>query len=582
MTRCVYARIRAARRMNMFKVKMSAVLLCAVLITAFAGFALADEKTPARFSDTPQTKGDKKKADISRFENTNVILVSLQCLRPDHMGIGGYKKDITPNMDKMSKSAVLFENSIAHTNLTPVAMMAAMTGQYPRVNGMVAFDVTTESVPVRTMPEILKYYGYTTAAVLSSPEFFMRFDGETGKTINLRDVFSRSYDDYLWPKRHVGASMRVAPTESLDWIEKNKSKKFFLWIGAGTIHPPYAATVPQPEKSMFDPPGYTPFWSKFYPVSGNEGGPDDPTIDILLRLWDGDYYQGFKPVHKLTKDDAAYITARYDAGVRYTDKFVGELLDKLKQTGLEKNTIVIFYSIHGKMLGERGTFINYDLYEPVLKNSLIVRFPDNQYAGRKIPDQVQGIDILPTLLDYLNIPIAGDLQGVDLMPLIRGEAGAKGSEYAFIDRMPWWEHWMSRFFLEFKFQDPLKENHPPSEDKAIIEYGNMLREALPIAAYPPGDIGIRTNKWKLILRKDPKLLAKVSWPSFITGKPRPSDDLELYDLAADPLETRNVVAENPKIAAELKAKLLEWDADVERRKAPYKGTSEKRYIIPYP
>lgn len=574
----------------MFNMKLSApigrevasALLCIVLIPAFIAIASAEEKTPILFKEYSSQAEGHKKAAIPRFENTNVILVSLQCLRPDHMGIGGYKRDTTPNMDKMSKSAVLFENSIAHTNLTPVAMMAALTGQYPRVNGMVAFDVTKDSVPVRTLPDIMKAYGYTTAAVLSSPEFFMRFDGETGKTINLRDVFSRSYDEYLWPKRHVGASMRVVPSESLDWIEKNKSKKFFLWIGAGSIHPPYAATVPEPYKSMYDPPGYTPFWSKFYPVSGNEGGPDDPTIDILLRLWDGNYYQGFKPVHKLTPDDAAYIVSRYDASVHYTDKFVGELLNKLKETGLEKNTIVIFYSIHGKMLGERGTFINYDLYEPILKNSLIVRFPGNQFAGRRIPEQVQGIDILPTLLDYLNIPIAEDLQGVDLMPLIKGEPGAKGSEYAFIDRMPWWEHWMSRFFLEFKFQDPLKVNHPPSEDKALNEYGNMLREALPVAAYPPGDIGIRTNHWKLILRKNPQLLDKVSWPSFITGKHRPVDVLELYDLVADPLEKHNVVAKYPEIAADLKARLLAWDAEVERRKAPYKGTDEKRFIIPYP
>ncbi|MDA8430765.1 MAG: sulfatase [Geobacteraceae bacterium] len=559
------------------------IILCVTLVVALAGFAAADGKAPVSLTNySSQTRNILKRATGSRFENTNVILVSLQCLRPDHMGIGGYKRDTTPNMDRMSKSAVLFENSIAQTNLTPVAMMAALTGQYPRVNGMIAFDVTKDSVAARTMPEILKYYGYKTAAVLSSPEFFMRFDGETGKTINLRDVFSRSYDDYIWPRRHVGASMRVEPTESLDWLDKNKSKKFFLWIGSGSIHPPYAATVPPPYKTMYDPPGYTPFWQKFFPVSGNEGGPDDPTIDILLRIWDGDYYQGFKPVHHLTKDDAAYIISRYDAGVHYTDMFIGQLLKKLKDTGLDKNTIVIFYSIHGKMLGERGTFINYDLYEPVLKNSLIVRFPDGKYAGRRIPDQVQGIDILPTLLDYLNIPIAADLEGVDLMPLIRGEKGAKGSEYAFIDRMPWWEHWMSRFFLEFKFQDPLKANHPPSEDKAIIEYGNMLRKAFPPDSYPPGDIAIRTNQWKLILRKNPKLLDKVSWPKFITGKPRPIANVELYDLVADPLETRNVVAEYPKVAADLKARLMAWDAGIEKKKAPYRRTGEKRYLIPYP
>jgi arylsulfatase A-like enzyme len=578
---------------------LAAFLHCVVLFAGFAGFASADEKTPLNFKPVDlqltlpletglspvyesQAKGYKNKTASPRFENTNVILVSLQCLRPDHTGIGGYKRDTTPRMDRLAKSSVLFENSIAQTNLTPTAMMAALTSQYPRVNGMVSFDITKDSVSSRTMPEILKAYDYSTAAVLSTPEFFMRFDGESGKTVNLRDVFSRSYDEYLWSRRRSGSSLRVVPSESLEWIEKNKEKKFFLWIAPGTLHPPYAATVPSQEKTIFDPPGYTPFWKKFFPVSGNEGAPEDPTIDVLMRIWDGYYYQGFQPVHKLTQDDDAYINARYDAGVRYTDKFVGDLVDKLEKTGLLKNTILILYSVHGKTLGERGMFINYDLTEAELKNSLIIRFPDGQYAGKKISEQTQGIDILPTILSYLGIPIAADQQGIDLMPLIRGEAGAKGSEYAFIDRIPLWEHWMSKYFLEFKFHDPQAPNHPPSEDQAIISYEKMLQQEFPPGSYPPGDIAIRTNKWKLILRKDPRQLERVSWPGFITGKHAPIVDLELYDLVADPRETRNVVAEKPQVAAELKAKLLEWDADVEKRKMPYRRDGEKRYIIPYP
>ena len=518
-----------------------------------------------------------------RYENTNVILVTLQCLRPDHMGMNGYSRDTTPNLDHIAKSSVLFNNSIAQTNLTPVAMMAALTGQYPRVNGLISFDVTKDSVASRTMPEILKYYGYTTAAVVTSPEFIMRFDSQSGKTaVNLRDVFSRGYDEYLWPRRHVGRSMRVVPTESLEWLDHHKDQKFFLWIAAGSLHPPYAATVPEPDKSMYDPPHYTPFWRNYFPVSGNEGGPDDPTIDILLRIWNMDYYQGFKPVHHLTPEDVAYITARYDAGVHYLDKFMGELRDRLKQDGLDKNTLVIFYSIHGKMLGEGGVFVNYDIYENVLKNLLMLRFPGDQYAGRRIDDLAQGVDILPTLLSYLDIPSEAEAQGKDLMPLVRGEEGAKGNEYVYIDRMPWWEHWMSRFFLEFKFQDPLKRNHPPSEDKAIEAYEKMLKQEFPMDAYPPGDIAIRSKKWKLIVRTNPRLLEKVAWPGFITGKPVHIPDVELYDIVSDPLQTHNVVAEHPQVAAELKAKLREWNNAVELRQAPYHKSGEKRYIIPYP
>jgi arylsulfatase A-like enzyme len=551
-----------------------AIFLCAVLFVAYAGFAVASEPSPPKFN--------VYSTNTPRFENTNVILVGLQCLRPDHMGINGYKRDTTPNLDRISKESVLFENSIAQAIHTPFALMAMLTSQYPRVNGMVAFDITKEAVPARTMTDILKYYGFKTGAVISNPEFFMRFDGETGKAIDLRDVFSRSFDDFLTTRRGAETSVRVVPRESLDWIEKNKKEKFFLWIGTGSMHPPYAATVPQQEKTIYDPPGYTPFWKNYFPVSGNEGGPDDPTLDILLRLWGGNYYQGFKPIHRLTSDDAAYIASRYDASIKHTDKFVGELLDKLKKTGLDKNTIVIFYSVHGKPLGEHGRYINYDFADSIIKDLLMIRFPDGQYAGLKVPDQTQGVDILPTILSYLGIPIAADQQGIDLMPLVRSEPGAVGSEYAFIDQIPWWEHWMSRYFLEFKYRDPLTPNHPPSEDAAINEYADMLRKEFPIDAYPPGDIAIRTRQWKLVIWKDPRRLEKVSWFGFITGRRIASTDVELFDLVADPLELHNVAAEHPDIVTDLKGRLLKWDADVEKRKARYSSASEKRYIIPYP
>ena len=205
---------------------------------------------------------------VERYQNTNVILVSLQCLRPDHLGVYGYKRDTSPNIDRLAKSSILFDNTIAQANLTPVAMMSVLTSQYPRVNGMIAFDAAKDAVNSRTLPEILKYYGYTTAAVSGSPEFFMRYDTESGTEIKLGDVFSRSFDYFGRTRKGLGSSLRVAPTESLDWIQKNKDKKFFMWIASGVIHVPYAAGVPNSEKTIFDPPGYKPFWSNFHSVSG--------------------------------------------------------------------------------------------------------------------------------------------------------------------------------------------------------------------------------------------------------------------------------------------------------------------------
>lgn len=514
----------------------------------------------------------------ANHENTNVILVSLQCLRPDHLGVYGYKRNTSPHIDQLSKSSILFDDTISQANLTPVAMMSVLTGQYPRVNGMIAFDVAKESVKSRTLPEILKYYGYTTAAVSGSPEFFMRYDTESGTEIKLGDVFSRSFDYFGRTRRGLGTSLRVLPSESLNWIQNNRDKKFFMWIASGVIHVPYAAGVPQPYKTMFDPPGYTPFWNKFHSIQADEGAPDDTTYDVLMRIYRDEYFLGFKPVHRLTSDDYAYIVSRYDAAIRYTDLFIGQLVDLLEKTGLSKNTILIIHSIHGEDLGERGTYVHYDLSESAIKSALIMRLPGGDQGGRRIPEQVQGLDIVPTLLDYLGIPLDHGFQGNSLLPLIKGETGAKGSEYAFIDRIPWWEHTLSRWYLEFKNS---QVNYPASEKTAIKEYGDMLRTAFPPDSYPPGDIAIRTKQWKLVLRKSPRLLEKVSWYGFITGHPLQYDELELYNLVEDPSEKHNVAAQNPQVAADLKKRLLEWDASTEKRKAGY-GAGEKRFIIPYP
>ncbi|WP_214171589.1 sulfatase [Citrifermentans pelophilum] len=517
-------------------------------------------------------------SEAKRYENTNVILVSLQCLRPDHLGVYGYKRDTSPNIDKLAKSSILFDNTIAQANLTPVGMMSVLTSQYPRVNGMIAFDTAKDAVKSRTLPEILKYYGYTTAAVSGAPEFFMRYDSDSGTEIKLGDVFSRSFDYFGRTRRGTGPSLRVLPTDSLDWIVKNKDKKFFMWIASGVIHLPYAAAAPAEDKTIFDPPGYAPFWRKFHSIKAEEGFDDDITYDVLMRVFRNNYYLGFKPVYKLSSDDVSYITSRYDASIRYTDLFVGELVKTLEKTGLAKNTILIIHSVHGEDLGERGTWVHYDLSEAVLKSALVIRLPDGQYGGKHIANQVQGLDIVPTVLDYLGIPKDHGLQGNSLLPLVKGEPEAKGTEYAFIDRIPWWEHTLSRWYLEFKNN---QTDYPDAEKKPVTDYGTMLREAFPPNSYPPGDIAIRTSKWKLIIRKNPRLLEKVSWYGFITGKALQYGDLELYDIIADPAQLTNVADRNPQVVNDLKARLLAWDASVDHKKATY-GTGEKRFIIPYP
>jgi arylsulfatase A-like enzyme len=408
----------------------------------------------------------------------------------------------------------------------------------------------------------------------------MRFDTESGAMINPGDVFSRSFDFYSRTARGPrGSSIRTVPSEAFQWLRDNKDKKFFLWIASGLLHMPYAAAVPPPYQTMYDPPGYSPFWKKF-PLQGEAGtATDAPSYDVFSRVYRNEFYWGFTPAYRLTEQDVDYVKGRYDAGVYYTDLYIGELMKLLDSLHLTEKTLVVLQSMHGDDLGEQGLFFHYDVTEPVMKNALIMRFPKEEFAGKRVTEQVQGLDVMPTILDYLNIPPSHEAQGNSVIPLLKGEKPAAGSEYAYIDRMPWWEFTLSKWYLEL--QNAQGVQFAPAEEAKLKEYQKMLQTTFDELGYPPGDIAIRSNEWKLIVRKKPEILEKVSWWGFITGRKQHVDEMELYDLKNDPGEKKNLANARPDVVAKLKQKLMEWDESVERRKAVYKK-GDKRWLIPYP
>lgn len=515
-----------------------------------------------------------------RHEETNVILISLQCLRPDHLGAYGYQRHTSPNIDRLATESVLFENAISQANLTPVAQMSVLTSQYPRINGMVSFEVARDQVSQRTLPEILKMYGYTTAATVSSPEFFLRYDGAAGVTVNPGDLFSRSFDYFGRTRKGPdGRSVRKLPTEALQWLEKNRDRKFFLWIASGLIHMPYGAAVPAAYRKMYDPAGYVPFWQRLAAAPEWKRIGADPDYDVFSRIHRGEFYWGFSPIHRLTSDDVAYVNGRYDAGVYYTDLFIGELLRQLDALKLTEKTLIILQSIHGEDLGERGEFFHYDVTDTVVKNALMVRFPGRELGGRRVNEQVQAIDIMPTILDYLQIPVPHEAQGMSLMPFLRGDRTAAPGEFAYIDRLPWWEYTLDKWYLEFKHSQGAP--FAPAELEKLPAYRELLGRRFAELGYPPGDIAIRSNDWKLILRKNPAIYRQVSWQGFLAGREPEMSEVELFDLRKDPREITNVAAAHPEVVARLKEQLLAWESEVERSKKSFKAF-DKRLIIPYP
>ncbi|MDF1554259.1 MAG: sulfatase [Deferrisomatales bacterium] len=518
---------------------------------------------------------DLGQAKIPRHRYTNIIFISIDTLRRDHLGCYGYERNTSPNIDLLADRSVLFENFIAQAVLTPVSQMSIFSSRYPRANGLVSFQVPKDAITTVNLPNILKVYGYTNAAFLSSPEFIQR--GSSKIKGNYKNSFDDLFDDFV----PANKPWRKTPVEALDWINKNKGKKFFLWLAVGTVHFPFTHAVPPPYKTMYDPPGYTPFFCGPCGIEDEKCG-DEIGYGVLSRIYKGNFYVDSKPLHRLSKEDIDYIVGRYDAGIHYTDLFVGEVIELIKKLGLDEKTLVVLHSTHGEDLGEHGYFMHYDLYDTEVKNALLLKFPEGGATPQRIAAQVQGIDIMPTILSYLDIPINHESQGKSLLPLIETGDESGLSEYAYMNRLPLWEYLVNRRNVHFKSRGGCTDT--TGEQEALEAYSWFLSEAFAdfTPADPPYYPAIRTNEWKLILRNNKEVLEKTSWWSFVSGSSVEVREVELYDLKNDPHEVDNVAGKHPDVVQRLKKQLLEWDAAMQSLAKKGVGYDEKTTILPYP
>lgn len=518
-----------------------------------------------RAATTPPAKGPN-------HQDTNVIMISVDTLRHDHLGCYGYGRNTSEHIDRLAQRSVVFDNYISQAVLTPVSQMSIFTSQYPRVNGVVSFQPAVDWMRSKTLSEILKAYGYTNAAFLSSPEFMdSRYGDPEDETSPAPKLFSRGFDVYEYPT----GPFRDVPEPALEWLRTHRDGKFFLWLPIGTVHWPYSHSARDPYRTRFDPTDYHPFFLDFLKFHKGRKSLDAIHADVLSYLYDGWFYGDSARPYALTEADKQYIVGRYDAGIAYTDAFIGRLLSLLVSLGIDRKTLIVLYSTHGEDLGEHGFIGHYDLYDTETKNALLLRFPEDQFGGTRFAPQAQGIDIVPTVLDFLGIPIHHGAQGVSLLREISGERPARGTEFAFTTRTPIFE------YVLFKGRRLFAVSTRKTE--VLSSYMQLLEQNLGEfdPQSPPYDIAVRTEDWKLIVRNDAPLHERVSWWRFVSGKKVEVPALALYDLRNDPLEQTNVAEQHSGVVASLKQRLEEWDAVVRARAAATAGKT-RRLRIPYP
>jgi len=417
----------------------------------------------------------------------SVIMVTLDCLRPDHLGFTGCRTVDTPQIDRVARQGVFFSQAIAQAPNTWVSHGSIFTGTYPFTHG-VRSPYTRLSPRVKTLAEVLFDAGFQTAGfpahTLMGPALgfnrgFSHFDLDKKEMLLSSDTAGHAY--YRdWP---------VIWGKARQWLAGEK-KPFFLWLHYMGTHElkPEAMNIPAE------------FLGKYPPL--------------------GQYY---------------------DAKISWADRqCVGDIEAYLQERELEDEVILVLISDHGDTLlpgkepGEPGrAFHNRQLSEEVMNILWLMRNPGLLPAGITVTDQVRSIDIMPTLLDLLGIPIPVLVPGRSALDMIRSGRGGPDTEYAYLENLG------------------------------------------------AGFIGLRTAEWKLILGKKPESRFKQRWARFLchhftkkissaSNKLSNADTAGLtrhildrgevvafFDLAADPQEQENLRYRFPDKAAAMRGILLD-------------------------
>jgi len=327
-------------------------------------------------------------------QRPNIVLITIDTLRADHLTPYGYKRNTSPFLDKLAKESIIFKDAVSQCGSTPQSLSSIMTGLYPYTD-----DLLIQNGPFWflkkdniTLGQILRERGYITHAITSS----IQSSASTGMELGFE-----TFDGI-----HVGEDIEKSPRRiaeeitglAVDWLtnRQNRKKPFFLWLHYLDPHHPYKA------------PGE---FSKYF-------AEDEPKEKGVLKFYRFDEMQSKH--YPLTDGELLKLIVDYDREIRYTDQSL-EVLFKKALAGYLKNTLIIVTADHGEALGNHNIITHNDLYQTILHVPLLVRLPGEHPRAGIVNNPVMLIDIFPTILDLLKIPLEKPVRGESLKPLLFSE-----------------------------------------------------------------------------------------------------------------------------------------------------------------
>jgi arylsulfatase A-like enzyme len=358
----------------------------------------------------------------------NVIFLTIDSLRADHLGCLGYSKDITPNIDKLANEGALFSQAISNGDVTKTSFPSIITSSYASLHP--ERKVVTKGQPHRwlllssdrtTIAEVLKKNEYSTVAFIARNPWissyfhydrgFNVFDDqlfhgmpyywkptETASFIGIKckKIFLRLNRSIRAWKTILGVGSERANainSKAISWLRKNSSC-FFLWLHYMDVHQPYNANTFMKRIKAF-------------------------SLDKKILMSRKTH------THMLTRNELDIWINLYDNAINRLDHEIGSFLYELEKEGISHDeSYIIVVADHGEQFMEHGWIGHGSLYDEVLHVPLIICGPGIE---RKIviKDQVPLLDVGPTIIDLLHIPKVNNFQGKSLLPLIKKKDNAK-------------------------------------------------------------------------------------------------------------------------------------------------------------
>jgi arylsulfatase A-like enzyme len=355
----------------------------------------------------------------------NVLLITIDCLRYDHLGCYGYKRDTSPNINKIASRGMLFRQAISNGGNTSNAFPSILASALPPLYSSEHKTIIKQHT---TLAEIFKKAGYHTAAFHSNPfltrlrnynKGFDIFDEGWGdapwfwksrirvaeialkivsrmvskKLMNFLSNAANYIDSFLFVSRvgHPFVSAEQISTCAVSWL-KSHNKNFFLWLHYMDAHVPY-----------MPPQEYIKQFGK-KPMSRRK----------MLKLW---HKSRWSP-EKLSPAELETVIALYDACVKHVDDSLGWLFSAAGSR-LE-NTIIIVTADHGDEFREHGKMSHLTLYDGIIHVPLIIAGPGLK-PGSSVSKQVELMDLAPTLVDLVGLGKPATFNGQTLLPLMRGK-----------------------------------------------------------------------------------------------------------------------------------------------------------------